>query len=33
MKLSAITNTLEDAKAELAFNWRKWLAWANLKEP
>ena len=33
MKISALTSTLEDAKAELAYNWRKWLAWANLMEP
>jgi hypothetical protein len=26
------TRTLEEAKAELAANWRKWLAYAGLKD-
>jgi len=25
--------TLEQAKAELQANWRKWLVWARLEEP
>lgn len=32
MRLSDRVDTLEAAKAELAANWRKWLAWARLKE-
>jgi hypothetical protein len=33
MTISDLAETLEEAKTQLAINWRKWLAWANLQEP
>ncbi len=32
MEVNGSTDTLDAAKAELAVNWRKWLAWVGLKE-
>ena len=32
MVTAGSVNTLEEAKAEVAKNWRKWLAWAALQE-
>ena len=32
MEKSGRVATLDEAKARLADNWRKWLAWANLRE-
>ncbi len=32
MAVDGIADTLDAAKADLALNWRKWLAWAGLKE-
>jgi hypothetical protein len=29
---NGVVNTLDEAKAELAKNWRKWLAWAGLHD-
>lgn len=31
-RMSERADTLEEAKAALAENWRKWLAWARLRE-
>jgi hypothetical protein len=32
MAICSHTDTLEDAKAQLASEWRKWLAWSKLTE-
>ena len=32
MRLAGMTTSLDEAQAQLTENWRKWLAWANLKE-
>jgi hypothetical protein len=32
MVTAGSVDTLEEAKAEIAKNWRKWLAWAALQE-
>jgi len=33
MRISGMTATLDQAKAELKENWAKWMAWANLRDP
>jgi hypothetical protein len=33
IRADGCTPTLEQAKAELEANWRKWLVWARLEEP
>ena len=33
IRTDGCTATLEQAKAELQANWRKWLVWARLEEP
>ena len=33
MAISGHCDTLEEAKTQIALSWRKWLAWANLREP
>jgi hypothetical protein len=32
MRVAGIAAALDEAKAELQENWKKWLAWANLWE-
>ncbi len=32
MDINGMSDSLDAAKAELAANWRKWLAWAGLRE-
>jgi hypothetical protein len=32
MRVSGMTASLDQARAELKENWEKWLAWANLQE-
>ena len=33
MAISGNADSLDEAKTHLANSWRKWLAWANLREP
>jgi hypothetical protein len=32
MRLAGVTDSFEEAQAELKENWAKWLAWARLQE-